>query len=75
MQVVPDRSHVSFMYSYPNYIPLPEAMVRGIVRALEPFDYDRIYGAWWDAVIPGDGRAIVERSARRYISAINGKLP
>src|SRR5947207_4740257 len=26
IQVVPDRKHVSFMYSYPNYIPLPAYM-------------------------------------------------
>jgi glyoxylase-like metal-dependent hydrolase (beta-lactamase superfamily II) len=75
VQVIPDRSHVSFMYSYPNYIPLPEAAVRGIVRALEPFAYERIFGAWWGTVIPRDGRAIVERSAQRYISAINGEWP
>ena len=75
VQVIPDRSHVSFMYSYPNYIPLPEAAVHGIVRALEPFAYERILGAWWGTVIPRDGRAIVERSAQRYISAINGEWP
>jgi hypothetical protein len=75
VQVIPDRTHVSFMYSYPNYIPLPEAEVRRVVDALAPFDYERIFGAWWGMVIPSDGRAIVERSAQRYISAINGELP
>jgi hypothetical protein len=75
VQVIPDRSHVSFMYSYPNLIPLPEAPVRGIVEALAPFAYERILGAWWGTVIPRDGRAIVERSAQRYISAINGEWP
>src|SRR5205823_6667645 len=44
LQVVADRKHVSFMYSYPNYIPLPRAAVERIVRAVEPFAYDRIYG-------------------------------
>jgi hypothetical protein len=75
VQVVPDRSHVSFMYSYPNYIPLPERSIRAIVASLEPFQYERIFGAWWGTVIPRDGRAIVERSAQRYINAINGELP
>jgi hypothetical protein len=27
IQVVPDRKHVSFMYSYPKYIPLPASAV------------------------------------------------
>ncbi len=75
VQVIPDRAHVSFMYSYPNLVPLPEAEIRRIVAALAPFAYERILGAWWGTVIPADGRAIVERSAERYISAIRGKLP
>ena len=75
VQVIPDRTHVSFMYSYPNLIPLPEAEIRRVVAALEPFAYERILGAWWGTVIPSRGRAIVERSAQRYISAIQGNLP
>jgi hypothetical protein len=75
VQVIPDRTHVSFMYSYPNLIPLPEAEIRRIVAALDPFRYERILGAWWGTVVPRDGRAIVERSAERYIRAVNGNLP
>src|SRR5436305_1810436 len=41
IQVVADRKHVSFMYSYPNYIPLSEAAVERIVKAVEPFEFDR----------------------------------
>src|SRR3954452_22408064 len=75
VQVIPDRSHVSFMYSYPNLIPLGEAAVRGIVAALAPYAYERIFGAWWETVIPRDGRGIVERSAERYIRALHGEVP
>jgi glyoxylase-like metal-dependent hydrolase (beta-lactamase superfamily II) len=32
IQVVADRKHVGFMYSYPNYVPLPAAAVERIVR-------------------------------------------
>jgi hypothetical protein len=32
IQVVPDRKHVSFMYSYPNYIPLPPRPSSGSSR-------------------------------------------
>jgi hypothetical protein len=70
LQVAADRRHVSFMYSYPNYIPLDAATVRRVVRAVEPFAFDRIYGAWWDRVIPADGKAAVNRSLRRYLRAI-----
>jgi glyoxylase-like metal-dependent hydrolase (beta-lactamase superfamily II) len=70
LQVVADRRHVSFMYSYPNYIPLPAAAIERIVRAVEPFAYERVYGAFWDLVIERDGKAAVKRSAERYLRAI-----
>ena len=70
VQVVQDRRWVSFMYSYPNLMPLPADAIRRIVAALEPYDFDRIYGAWWDAVVRSDGKAAVGRSAERYLRAI-----
>jgi hypothetical protein len=75
VQVIPDRGWVSFMYSYPNLIPLPESEVRSIEAALEPFEFERIYGAWWGTVIERDGKGIVRRSAQRYVDALHGKLP
>jgi hypothetical protein len=42
IQVVADRKHVGFMYSYPNYIPLPDPAIERIVRAVEPFKCDRV---------------------------------
>jgi hypothetical protein len=72
IQVVADRKHVSFMYSYPNYIPLSAAVVERIVRAVNPFDYDRVYGAFWGTVIERDGKAAVSGSAERYQRAISG---
>ena len=70
VQVVQDRRWVSFMYSYPNLIPLPAAAIERIVAALEPFEFDRIYGAWWGRVVASDGKAVVRRSAERYLRAI-----
>ncbi len=75
VQVIPDRSHVGFMYSYPNLIPLPASAVEGIARSLEPFDFDVIYGAWWGRNVRGDGKGIVRRSADRYVRALDGELP
>ena len=67
---MPDRKHVSFMWSYPNYVPLESAAVRRIVAAVEPFAYDRIHGAFWDMMIESDARAAVARSAERYLRMI-----
>lgn len=72
LQVVQDRRYVSFMRSYPNLIPLPAASVRRVVQAVEPFPYDRIYGAWWETVIPANAKSGVHYSAERYIRAIGG---
>jgi glyoxylase-like metal-dependent hydrolase (beta-lactamase superfamily II) len=75
VQVIPDRGWVGFMYSYPNLIPLPEAAVRAIAEKLEPYEFDAIYGAWWDRIVRRDGTAIVQRSAERYARALRGELP
>jgi hypothetical protein len=71
MQVAQDRRYVSFMYSYPNMIPLSARAVERIVQAVEPFDFDRIYGGWWDSLIATDAKEAVKRSAERYIKAIS----
>lgn len=71
MQVAQDRRYVSFMYSYPNMIPLNERSVERIVQAVEPFDFDRIYGGWWDYHVASDARSALKRSAERYIKAIS----
>jgi hypothetical protein len=71
IQVVADRKSVSFMYSYPNYIPLGPSAIRRIVTVVEPLAFDRIHGAFWDATIARDGKAVVARSAERYLRAIS----
>lgn len=65
--VVPDRRWVSFMYSYPNLIPLPAAEVRRIADLLAGYRFDRIYGGWTDRVVEHDGNGAVARSAERYV--------
>ena len=70
VQVIPDRTHVSFMRSYPNLIPLDATAVQRIVAALDAFDFETIHGAWWDRVVRRDGKEVVRRSAERYVRAI-----
>jgi len=70
LQVTPDRKWVSFMYSYPNYIPLNAAQVRHIARAVEGLRFVRIYGAFPKVTIAEDGPAVVRRSEARYLRAI-----
>ena len=70
MQVVQDRRYVSFMYSYPNLIPLPATAVRRIVSAVESYAFERLYGGWWDKVVKSEAKAAVMRSAERYCQII-----
>ena len=70
IQVVADRRWVSFMYSYPNLIPLPASAVRGVWEAVKPFRFDRVYGAFERMTVDRDGHAAVERSVERYLRAI-----
>lgn len=74
LQVCPDRRHVSFMYSYPNYIPLPAHAVRRALAAVEPFAFDRIYGFTTGLQIDRDAKEAVNRSADRYLKAIGAIL-
>src|SRR3979411_115143 len=70
--VAMDRRSVSFMYSFPNYIPLNATSVQGIARAIEPLAFDRIYGAWWGRNIAAAAHAAFQDSVRRYLAAISG---
>lgn len=69
IQVVSTGQWVTFMYSYPNSIPLDPATVRGIVDAVEPYPYERVYGAFGRHVLQ-DGKGAVHRSAERYIEHV-----
>lgn len=69
-QIVADPRWVSFMFSYPNYVPLNARAIRGIMRALEPHRYDRIYSAFTPGIVASDAASVVRRSAERYLKAI-----
>jgi DNA-directed RNA polymerase subunit RPC12/RpoP len=71
IQVVQDRRYVSFMRSYPNLIPLGAAAIDRILKTIDPFPFEQIYGAWWKANVLSDAKAAVARSAERYLRAIS----
>ena len=68
-QVGWDRK-VSFMRSYPDLIPLDRSSVEHIAAVLDPWPFKPIYGAWWDRILPADGKAVMKYSVQRYIDAI-----
>lgn len=70
IHVAPDRRHVGFMYSYPNYIPLSVSAVNHIVERIRLLKFDRIYSHFYHLDIQTDAREAIERSAARYKQAI-----
>ena len=70
MYVAPDRKHVSFMYSYPNFIPLSASTVDSIFEKVMPLKFDRIYGHFFGLEIEADAKAVIRQSAERYKKAI-----
>jgi len=68
-----DRRTVSFMYSYPNLIPLPDAAIERIVSTLSLYRYERIYGGWNGRVVAMNAERSVEQSAERYLRMRHGR--
>jgi len=75
IMVVQDREWVSFMWSYPNLIPLDQATVLDIAHRVERFTFDRVYGGWWGRIVVADGAGAIRRSADRYVARLNGQRP
>lgn len=67
----PDRTSVTFMRSFPNRIPMSASVVRRVADHVDRFAFERLYGNF-DNVIDADARAVVRRSADRYIGWVSG---
>jgi hypothetical protein len=71
IQANPDRTSTTFMRSYPNRIPLSAAVVERVARSVEDVPFDRLYDNFGHT-IDSDARAVVRRSADRYIGWVRG---
>jgi glyoxylase-like metal-dependent hydrolase (beta-lactamase superfamily II) len=71
--VTPGEDRVTFVWSAPNRLPLPENAVRKVVDAVRPYQFDRIYGGWWQPVLPTGARRVLETSADRYVQFLRGE--
>lgn len=70
LQVVADPCRVTFLWSYPNMIPLSATTVRRMADALKQWRVDRVYGFSVGRQITRSGSAAIEHSAQRYITAV-----
>ncbi|MCG5216585.1 MBL fold metallo-hydrolase [Streptosporangium soli] len=72
--VTPGEDRITFVWSAPNRLPLPERDVRGVVAAVRPYRFDRIYGGWWTPILRHDAESVVHSSAERYIQHLRGEV-
>ena len=73
LQVAADSSRVSFMWSYPNMLPLPAAQVRRMGEALEPWAFDRIYGGFEGKTVMSGAKQTVRKSVARYVGLLESE--
>ncbi len=73
VQVAADLNRVSFLWSYPNMMPLSATTVRRIADTLAAWKFDRIYGAFPGRQVMRGGEGAVERSAARYVELLKGE--
>ncbi len=74
IQVVADHNWVSFMYSYPNFIPLPASEISRIRDLIAHYSFERLYGMRFESVIAADAKNAVMKSADRYARALEQRL-
>ncbi len=70
IQVAPDLKTVSFMYSYPNMIPLPKKDILHISKAVENYDYKVMYGAFGRYLL-NNAKESMKYSVERYLKIYN----
>ncbi|MDN6605243.1 hydrolase [Brevibacterium sp.] len=62
---------VTFMRSFPNYLPLSANVVRRIAASVADLDFDRMYGNFGQTISSG-AKVAVATSAERYAEWVSG---
>lgn len=70
---VADPDWVTFMRSFPMWIPLSGPVVRRIADHVARYEFSRIYSNFGGCV-PRNARAVVQRSAERYAAWVEGEF-
>lgn len=70
LQVTPGKDAVSFMWSYPNMLPLPARSVEDVTGRLVGKKFARLYGAFEGQNILANADEIVQRSGQKYIACL-----
>ncbi len=72
ISVAADPRQVSFLRSFPNYLPLGRRSVERIGAMLAGLPFERLYGGWWHSIVPARAKSVLDLSVRRYLDALEG---
>lgn len=72
VQITPGAHHVSFMWSYPNMLPLSAVEVTDVGRRLARHRFQRMFGAFDGQNIRSEADGIVQQSVARYVERLTG---
>lgn len=72
-RVCADRRWVTFMRSFPNYIPLSGGEAERIMTVLRPLAFDRLYGWTRDGSLRTEAKRSLELSLSRHLRALRGE--
>lgn len=72
IQIAMDRRFASFMYSYPNAIPLGRKALARLKAHVDPLAFADLYGSFAGKQMIGDAKERVEVSFARYKAALEG---
>lgn len=72
IQIAMDRRFASFMYSYPNAIPLGRKALARLKAHVDPLVFKDLYGSFAGKQMIGDAKERVEASFARYKAALEG---
>ncbi|MHA0863337.1 MBL fold metallo-hydrolase [Enterobacter wuhouensis] len=70
LQVTPGKNAVSFMWSYPNMLPLPASEIERMTGCLRGMRFSRLYGAFEGQNILSNADDVVQRSGQKYIACL-----
>ena len=70
IQVAPGKDAVSFMWSYPNMLPLAAATVRELLDRCEALEFSRLYGAFAGQDVRQAAKTVVMQSGARYLRCL-----
>ncbi|GEO15684.1 MBL fold metallo-hydrolase [Microvirga aerophila] len=71
VQVASDVRRVSFLWSYPNMMPLSAKEVLRIRDLLDLWRFERIYGAFHGKDVPRNAKNVIRDSVARYVELLS----